>query len=239
MEEKLGSIRVKPPFWRHDWYSLLKLKQGIERVIDVNQVGLNKEKIVDIGCGDCPYRPLFIARGCEYIGCDIDNTAEVMIEPGKPIPLPDASFDGVVSFQVLEHIWDLDEYLGECYRLLKPGGWLLLTTHGNWLYHPHPNDYRRWTREGLLYEISSRKFVLKDVLSVVGPLAWKTQFRLLGYYSVLEKLGFIGQLILLPIACFMNLRMVIEVMIQQIGFVPYKDEIVAFPLEILANCHGS
>ncbi|GBD51185.1 class I SAM-dependent methyltransferase [Microcystis aeruginosa LEGE 11464] len=210
MEKNLVNVRLKPPFWRHDWYSLLKLRQGIEQVIDTNQIGFAEQKIADIGCGDCPYRPLFIARGCEYIGCDIDNTAEVMIEPGKPIPLPDASFDGVVSFQVLEHIWDLDEYLGECYRLLKPGGWLLLTTHGNWLYHPHPNDYRRWTREGLLYEISSRKFVLKDVLSVVGPLAWTTQFRLIGYDSVLQKLGFIGQLILLPIACFMNLRMVIE-----------------------------
>ena len=51
------------------------------------------------------------------------------------------------------------------------------------------------------------------MLSVVGPLAWTTQFRLLGFYSVLEKLGFIGQLIFLQIACFMNLSMVIEIVI--------------------------
>ncbi len=210
MNKNLINVRLKPPFWRHDWYSLLKLRQGIEQVIDTNQIGLSKQKIADIGCGDTPYLDLFIDRDCEYIGCDIDNSAEVVIELDKPIPLPDNSFDGVVSFQVLEHVWDLDWYLGECYRLLKPGGWLLLSTHGNWLYHPHPTDYRRWTRDGLLYEISSRGFVFKDILSVLGPLAWTTQFRLLGYYTVLQKMGFIGKIILFPISCFMNIRMVIE-----------------------------
>ena len=69
MEKNLVNVRLKPPFWRHDWYSLLKLRQGIEQVIDTNQIGFAEQKIADIGCGDCPYRPLFIARGCEYIGC--------------------------------------------------------------------------------------------------------------------------------------------------------------------------
>jgi SAM-dependent methyltransferase len=210
MDKNPGKVRLNPPLWRHDWYSLIQLKQGIAKIIKDNQLGLNNEKIVDIGCGDYPYRSMFTRHGCEYVGCDIDNKADILIQQGKPIALPDSSFDAVVSFQVLEHVWDLDEYLGECYRLVKPGGWLLLSTHGNWLYHPHPNDYRRWTREGLLREIESRGFVFKDCLSIVGPLAWTTQFRLLGYYTVLQRLGTLGTIFLFPIACFMNLRMVIE-----------------------------
>jgi hypothetical protein len=93
---------------------------------------------------------------------------------------------------------------------LKPGGWLLLSTHGNWLYHPHPTDYRRWTRDGLLRELSSRGFTVEAVTSVMGPLSWTTQFRLLGYYVGLQKIGVLGSIILMPLACIMNLRMVLE-----------------------------
>lgn len=210
MDKNSSETRLNPPFWRHDWYSLSKLRQTIEQVINTNSIALAKEHIVDVGCGDCPYQPVFTLRGCKYIGCDIDEHAEVVLELDKPIPLPDNYCDGVVSFQVLEHVWDLDWYLGECLRILKPGGWLLLSTHGSWLYHPHPTDYRRWTRDGLLREISSRGFTLKDVVSIVGPLAWSTQLRLLGYAVVARKLGLLGQLILFPVACFMNLRMVVE-----------------------------
>ena len=126
------------------------------------------------------------------------------------VDLPDDYADGVVSFQVLEHVWDLDWYLGECHRILKPGGWLLLSTHGTWLYHAHPTDFRRWTRDGLLEELRDRQFVVDRVESVVGPLAWTTQIRLLGIRHVLESLSFLGKMILLPVIMTMNLRMLLE-----------------------------
>ena len=77
------------------------------------------------------------------------------------MPLPDGCAKVIVSFQVLEHVWDLDWYFSEIRRLLAPGGTLLLSTHGTWLYHPHPTDFRRWTREGLRMELSSRGFVVQ------------------------------------------------------------------------------
>jgi SAM-dependent methyltransferase len=126
------------------------------------------------------------------------------------VPLADACADGVVSFQVLEHVADLDWYLGECFRLLKPGGWLLLSTHGVWLYHPHPTDFRRWTRDGLVAELEQRGFAVAGVRPVVGPLAWTTQFRLLGYREVLRRIPYLGPLLLAPLAWCMNLRMVLE-----------------------------
>ena len=130
--------------------------------------------------------------------------------PGQPTPLEDGSADGVTSFQVLEHVWELDWYLGEAFRLLKPGGWLLLSTHGTWLYHPHPTDYRRWTRDGLVRELETRGFEVQKVLSVMGPLAWTTQFRLLGIREALARVPVLGPLALAPIAIVMNLRMAFE-----------------------------
>ncbi|MGH2922900.1 MAG: hypothetical protein ACRDKH_02585, partial [Solirubrobacterales bacterium] len=40
-------------------------------------------------------------------------------------------------------------YLSECARVLRPGGRMLLSTHGIMLYHPDPVDYWRWTGDGL------------------------------------------------------------------------------------------
>lgn len=206
----MDNRRLSPKIWHHDYYCMNLLRQKISET--VANYGLTKitATIVDIGCGDRPYEPLFTVNDCQYIGCDLSGKPDILIETGKTIPIADDSCDGVVSFQVLEHVWDLDWYLGECYRILKPGGWLLLSTHGNWLYHPHPTDFRRWTKEGLTQEINTRRFHLVSIEAVVGPLAWTTQFRLLGYYVALQKLGLLGKIILIPLSCFMNLRMIIE-----------------------------
>jgi SAM-dependent methyltransferase len=205
-----GATRLNPPFWRHDRHVLANLRQQIVDVIAAHRLTTPGHCVVDLGCGDTPYRPLFEAAGCRYVGCDLDGSADVLIRSGEPTELADGAADVVVSFQVLEHVWDLDWYLGECRRLLKPGGWLLLSTHGSWLYHPHPTDYRRWTRDGLVSELRERGFEVDDVRAVVGPLAWSTQLRLLGYAHVLSRIPWLGAVILAPLAGLMNARMVLE-----------------------------
>jgi SAM-dependent methyltransferase len=130
--------------------------------------------------------------------------------PGKSVPLEDVSADWVVSFQVLEHVWDLDWYLGEARRLVKPDGWVLLSTHGTWLYHPHPTDYRRWTRDGLIKELETRGFEIAEIRADVGPLAWTTQFRTLAYHHALSKIPLVGRLLSAVVCSFMYLRMGIE-----------------------------
>ena len=110
----------------------------------------------------------------------------------------------------LEHVQDLGWYLGECRRLLHPDGWLLLSTHGSWLYHPHPTDYRRWTEDGLRADIGAHGFTIERVTGLMGPLAWTTQFRLLGYRHVLLQIPLLGPLLLPPLTAAMNLRMELE-----------------------------
>jgi SAM-dependent methyltransferase len=198
--------------WSHDWYLRRNVRRCIEKTVRelrlLNVAG--GARVVDIGCGEMPYKEIFVSRGCEYTGCDIGGRCDVLIEEGKPVPLPGSSFDGIVSFQVLEHVWDIGWYLGESRRLLKPGGWLFLSTHGNWLYHPNPADYRRWTKEGLVRELEGRGFKVEEVKSVIGPLAWTTQFRLLGWWHLLHKLGLFGKVALGAVCFLMNTKMIVE-----------------------------
>lgn len=205
-----GERRREPRIWRdHDWYVMRHLRDAIARLLDAANVQPG-QRILDFGCGDRPYQPLIAERRAVYIACDLDGDVDVRIVPGKPLAVPDASVDGVVSFQVLEHVWDLDQYLGECLRILKPGGWLLLSTHGNWLYHPHPTDFRRWTRDGLHDELQSRGFAVETIAPVTGPLAWTTLFRLMGLQHALRGIPLVGSVALVPTTLLMNLRMLFE-----------------------------
>jgi SAM-dependent methyltransferase len=203
--------RLEPPFWRHDAYTLRRLAAALRAVVEPLQAGWRPgATVIDFGAGDAPYRSLFDAAKARYICCDLGEGAEVAIEPGRPVALADAVADAVVSFQVLEHVWDLDWYLGECARLLKADGTLILSTHGTWPYHPHPTDFRRWTRDGLVAELESRGFVIRELRPLLGPLAWTTQFRALGYHAVLSKLPLLGPLLSAGVCALMHLRMTIE-----------------------------
>jgi SAM-dependent methyltransferase len=202
--------RTKIRCWSHQWRPLSQLRHRIRQVLTTHSLLRPGKRVVDLGCGSRPYEDLFRTEGCDYVGCDIDGNPSVLIRPGKPVAMPSAAADGVVSFQVLEHVWDLDWYLGECRRLLTPDGWLLLTTHGAWLYHPHPTDYRRWTRTGLLKELEVRGFTVESISGLIGPLAWTTQFRLLGLRHALQTIPVLGRCLVPLLACLLNLRMVVE-----------------------------
>lgn len=100
--------------------------------------------VLDYGCGS-GYGSHFLAPDCEAItAVDISNDAIAYaqsryqaenlryqsIAPAEQAPLPfaNASFDSVISFQVIEHIPDTTAYLSEIKRVLKPGGVFICAT---------------------------------------------------------------------------------------------------------------
>lgn len=110
-------------------------------------------RLLDVGCGTKPYRSLFAVDA--YIGLDIDSEtshkrggADYLYD-GNTFPFADASFDSILCNQVLEHVFNPDEFLGEIVRVLKPGGKLLLTVPFVWDEHEQPYDYARYSSFGL------------------------------------------------------------------------------------------
>lgn len=196
--------------WHYSWYPLSSLQKNVICLLK-NHIKPNRNDIVlDMGAGNCPYKEIFDRYQCKYIACDIDSKADIQLIEGKEVKLSNQYADLIVSFQVLEHVWDLKWYLGNCHRLLKDKGKLILSTHGSWLYHPHPTDYRRWTKEGLIKELEEKGFKVENVISMVGPLALTTQYMLLGIYYICNKLSILGSLMLPIISLPLNILMFIQ-----------------------------
>lgn len=106
-------------------------------------------RILDYGSGGSPYRSIF--SNCIYHRADLFGGDNLDFSYGLDgrLPASAADYDCVLSTQVLEHVEDPDAYLRECYRVLRPDGRLMLTTHGLFEDHGCPYDYWRWTVYGL------------------------------------------------------------------------------------------
>lgn len=106
-------------------------------------------RVLDVGCGDRPYDQL-LAGASELVSFDVPGNPRADVHGFvDAIPVDDASFDVVLCLQVLEHVPDPPAAIRELRRAVKPGGRVLLSTHGVYPYHPNPDDPWRWTHEGL------------------------------------------------------------------------------------------
>lgn len=110
-------------------------------------------RLLDVGCGSKPYRSLFEVD--EYVGLDIDNEVSRKrgvadnYYDGTEFPFPAASYNVVLCNQVLEHVFNPDDFLREISRVLRPGGLLLLSVPFVWDEHEQPYDYARYSSFGL------------------------------------------------------------------------------------------
>jgi SAM-dependent methyltransferase len=166
-------------------------------------------RLLDVGCGTKPYRELFTVD--EYLGLDIDNsrTRETACADyyysGGEFPVSDNSFDVVLCNQVLEHVFNPDEFLAEIIRVLKPGGKLLLTVPFVWDEHEQPHDYARYTTFGLrhLLERQSLRLLQQRKLCADASIL----FQLINVYlfkvsATLPRLVFAS--VILPLMALSN-----------------------------------
>lgn len=109
-------------------------------------------RILDVGCGNSPFRPLLNPATTDYQGIDVQEAAsfgyqnpDTVYYDGKVIPFADHSFDAILCTEVLEHVADPAETIREMHRVLKPGGFGIITIPWSARFHYQPHDYHRYT----------------------------------------------------------------------------------------------
>lgn len=99
-------------------------------------------KVLDCACGEGYGSKLLAGSAAEVVGVDLNAAAieHASTRYGKRdklsfreadctrLPFEDASFDAVVSFETIEHIEGQEAMLSEFARLLRPGGFLILSS---------------------------------------------------------------------------------------------------------------
>lgn len=108
--------------------------------------------LLDIGCGSGDFAARMQSRGWSVRGLDVDPHAataatrnhgfRVDVGELEQLAYPDGYFDAVSGRHVLEHLRDPKAFLLECWRILKPGGRLILVTpnmasFGHEIYREH------------------------------------------------------------------------------------------------------
>jgi SAM-dependent methyltransferase len=147
-------------------------------------------RVLDYGCADIPYR-YFFGADVDYVAADLEGNpdATLILKPDGSVPAEDESFDTVMSTQVLEHVSDPGLYLSESFRVLRPGGRMLLSTHGIFGYHPDPVDYWRWTCAGLQHAVEQAGFEVDRFEGIIGLGATGLQlFQDAFYYDLPRRL---------------------------------------------------
>jgi SAM-dependent methyltransferase len=109
-------------------------------------------KILDVGCGNCPFKFLVDDAHATYVGIDVENTADFdyhnsdkIVFDGENIPFENESFDYILSTEVLEHIENPEKIIREMYRVLKMNGEAIITIPWSARVHFAPYDFCRYT----------------------------------------------------------------------------------------------
>jgi SAM-dependent methyltransferase len=163
-------------------------------------------RVLDIGCGRGELLREFRRRGWDPQGTEwteasaahARNALEIPVEVGPltTLPWPNATFDSVVMWHVLEHLADPQSAIAEAVRVLKPGGVLLIgvpnfasaearLARGQWFHLDAPRHLTHLTPQ-----------FLRGALREVGLKPRRTSFFALEYdyfsftQSALNRLGF-------------------------------------------------
>lgn len=196
-------------------------------------------KTLDVGCGTKPYEKFF--NSSEYIGLEIETTMNRSIKQadyfydGKKFPFRDADFDSVVTNQVLEHVFNPDEFLSEINRVLKTDGNLLLTVPFVWDEHEQPYDYARYSSFGLKSLLEKHGFKIIKHHKSVNDFGVVVQLMNAYLYKMTYQHAIIRQITKFTICALINILGIIIASILPKNNDLYLDNVILAQKKELLN----
>jgi SAM-dependent methyltransferase len=124
-------------------------------------------RMLDLGCGSEYFRTVCSLTGFEYIGMDYGGPYPMLLGDAHSLPFPDASFDFIVSFAVLEHLHNPFLAMREVARVLKPGAVFIGTVA--FLEPFHNRSYHHLSHLGMYHILQTAGF---DVRVVAPNVEW-------------------------------------------------------------------
>jgi hypothetical protein len=108
--------------------------------------------VLDVGCGEQPFRPLVEAQRRAYVGMDIvQNSSATVATLGdlEHAEAPSSPYAIVLCTEVLEHVFDVSLSFRGLRRLTMTGGLVMITVPFLFPEHMDPDDFRRLTEHGV------------------------------------------------------------------------------------------
>jgi len=210
MDEELTK---QQEFYDRGWGSELEagkeqrgnLRTNLDFLSQTNLLKPN-DRILEIGCGIGSIVSELNRQGYDITGTDISGKAidyglkkygdiKLQVQPAEELQFEDQTFDVVLSFDLFEHIAELDRHISEVYRVLKEDGFYLLQTPNKYsnvifetLYHKslkwrraHPSLHtprqlkRRLAKHGLQTQFVKmnpvNEFILNKLRKKLGPIS--------------------------------------------------------------------
>jgi len=147
----------------------MEKRRYLSSLVDINYIytleTLNSHasgKLIDVGCGDAPYRRIIEPNLECYHTLDVEKRTSKLDFISDILDMnavSDCQYDTVLCLEVLEHVSDPFKAMKEISRILKPGGKLILSVPHISRIHEAPHDYFRFTNYGIekLLEHSNMK----------------------------------------------------------------------------------
>lgn len=189
----MGLLKI---FYR---WNVDECKRSIYKLSEKN----SKAKILDLGCWNGELS-LEVAKrigtkkvyGIEIVKekikeAKLKGVNALQGDLNKKFPFKDNFFDVIIANQIIEHLYDTDNFVKEIYRTLKPNGYAIISTNNLSSWHnifalisghqPFPSDVSGYTEVGKLFALSNYWH---------GSLAHLRVFSYFALKGIFKKYGF-------------------------------------------------
>ncbi|RMG88952.1 MAG: class I SAM-dependent methyltransferase [Candidatus Dadabacteria bacterium] len=159
--------------------------------------GAPGERVLDLGCGQGEMARFFRDLGFTVVGVDVAETNVARLRElgfeahradlNEPLLFPDAWADGVCLLDVIEHVVKAEHLVGECRRVLRPEGWLLLSTPNHAFYKRRLRALQGRAPDEEGYHF--RFFIRRKLRALLEREGFRIERRCsIGYYPLMNRL---------------------------------------------------